>query len=88
MTPPRLACRDLRVTVGGVELLTVDALEVAVGETLAVLGPNGSGKSTLLRALGRLGRHRRDGEVLLDGVPVGPAAMRAAVAGEIGRAHV
>ncbi|HEY7270516.1 MAG TPA: ATP-binding cassette domain-containing protein, partial [Dehalococcoidia bacterium] len=29
-------------------------LEIAAGETVALVGPNGSGKSTILRALGRV----------------------------------
>ncbi|MFA7248334.1 MAG: ABC transporter ATP-binding protein [Dehalococcoidia bacterium] len=43
-----LELRDVRVVRGRREVLHVRALEVAAGETLAVLGPNGSGKSTLL----------------------------------------
>jgi tungstate transport system ATP-binding protein len=46
--PAALAVRDLRVRRGTREVLRLDALEVAAGETLAVLGPNGAGKSTLL----------------------------------------
>ncbi len=43
-------------------------LDVARGETLAVLGPSGCGKSTLLRAIGRLVAHcsgsiESDGEI-------------------------
>jgi len=48
LTPPALAVRGLRVRRGTREVLRLDALEVAPGETLAVLGPNGAGKSTLL----------------------------------------
>ncbi|MDA1239581.1 MAG: ATP-binding cassette domain-containing protein [Chloroflexi bacterium] len=47
---PPLALRGLRVTRGRREVLAVDALEVAAGETVALLGPNGAGKSTLLLA--------------------------------------
>ena len=45
---PALALHGLRVLRGGREVLRLDALEVAAGETLAILGPNGAGKSTLL----------------------------------------
>ncbi|MCO1656292.1 ABC transporter ATP-binding protein [Pseudonocardia humida] len=76
---PGLSCRDLSVHADGRELVQAATLHVPAGRTLAVLGPNGAGKSTLLRALGLLGRHRTTGEVLLDGRPVTPTQMRAAV---------
>ena len=79
-----ISCRNLRVTHRGRHLLAVDFLEVADGETVAVLGPNGAGKSTLLRALARL-EPATGGEVLLDGEPVAPAQLRAAVAAVLQR---
>src|SRR5690242_6587639 len=79
-----ISCRGLRVAAGGRELLAVDFLEVADGETVAVLGPNGAGKSTLLRALARL-EPATGGEVLLDGAPVPPTHLRAAVAAVLQR---
>lgn len=54
-------------------------LQVAAGETLALVGPNGSGKSTLLHALAGLlplqaGRVTLDGAVLEDCATAGPIA--------------
>jgi ABC-type sulfate/molybdate transport systems ATPase subunit len=80
-----IGCRGLRVTAGGRELVAVPSLDVAAGETLAVLGPNGSGKSTLLRALAQLGSAARSGTVLLDGRPATTAEIRGAVAAVLQR---
>jgi tungstate transport system ATP-binding protein len=71
MTPtthmtPRIAVAGLRVRRGGREVLALDALEVAPGESLAVLGPNGAGKSTLLLAAALL--LPAAGSVAYDGV--------------------
>ncbi|MBW0088545.1 ABC transporter ATP-binding protein [Pseudonocardia sp. KRD-184] len=81
----RIGCRDLRVGVRDRDLLHVEHLDVDAGETLAVLGPNGAGKSTLLRALARIGRPHRAGQVLLDGRPADARAVRAAVAAVLQR---
>lgn len=58
--------RDVRLSLGGVEILNGISVGVHRGEFGVLLGPSGSGKSTLLKALsGILGVDR--GEVLLDG---------------------
>ena len=80
-----VSCRGLRVVARGRQLLAVDFLEVADGETLAVLGPNGAGKSTLLRAFARLEPAATCEQVLLDGEPATPAQLRAAVAAVLQR---
>ncbi len=49
-----------------VTVLSGVALEVARGESLAVVGPSGSGKSTLLQIIGTLDRPT-SGHVMLDG---------------------
>src|SRR5215467_13825674 len=51
-------------------------LDIAAGETLAVMGPSGCGKSTLLHLLGGLDRPT-SGEVWLAGQSLGPLTERA-----------
>jgi ABC-type lipoprotein export system ATPase subunit len=69
-TSPMLRARGLRKEHGrGAGLVrAVDGvdLDVAAGETVAVMGPSGCGKSTLLHLLGGLDRPS-GGEVFLDG---------------------
>ncbi len=49
-----VVARDLRVTLGGREVLQGVSVDVRQGEVVALLGRNGAGKTTLLRALARL----------------------------------
>ena len=46
--------RDLLIQRDGYDVLYIESLDIARGETLTVVGPNGAGKSTLLLALARL----------------------------------
>lgn len=54
MDKPLLQATDLTVHYGDRLALDHVSLEIAVGETLALVGPSGSGKSTLARAVLRL----------------------------------
>jgi lipoprotein-releasing system ATP-binding protein len=65
----KLSGVTLRYDSGGavpVEVLKGVSLEVARGESLAIMGPSGSGKSTLLNIIGTLDR-ATSGEVVLAG---------------------
>jgi Fe-S cluster assembly ATP-binding protein len=60
--------KDLRVSVGGSEIIKGLTLSVPAGETHALMGPNGSGKSTLAYALaGRDGYEVTGGSAQLGG---------------------
>lgn len=63
-----LALRDLRVRLGGREVVAGVTLDIREGEFTGLIGPNGAGKSTLLRAA--LGLLPASGEVLLGGEPL------------------
>ncbi len=66
---PHLSLRDLRVTLGGADVLAGLSLELPPGAHVAITGPSGAGKTTLLHAL--LGYAPHAGEVLLNGVALG-----------------
>lgn len=74
---PALQVRNLDFSYGSVQVLFDVDVEVAPGETLALLGTNGAGKSTLLRVISGLGVPSR-GVVRLDGrtITFGEAEQR------------
>src|SRR5438132_10585037 len=61
-----LEVRNLTVRHGYLQALTEVSLNLASGETLAIIGANGAGKSTMLRSI--IGLHQPTaGAILLDG---------------------
>ncbi len=83
MTTPLLEIRDLRASVGDVEILKGVDLTVDRGEIHALMGPNGSGKSTLANVLmGHPDYTITQGQILLKGEDVTEAsATTRAIAG-------
>ena len=66
-----LEFRDVWVEYGDKVVLERVNLAIDTGEFVSVVGPSGAGKSTFLRLiLGQEGPSR--GQVLLDGIPLGP----------------
>jgi lipoprotein-releasing system ATP-binding protein len=82
--PPVLACRGLRKTYdqGGLAVPVLHGidLEVAAGQSIAIVGASGSGKSTLLHLLGGLD-DASAGEISVLGQPL--SAMNAAERGRL-----
>jgi len=73
--PDALAAADLRVRLGGTEVLHGVTLNLAAGRWTSVVGPNGAGKSTLLKALA--GLLPCEGVVTVQGQPLARMAARA-----------
>lgn len=69
MSAPLLNLCGVRKSFGSRQVLAVDRLELAVGESYVLTGENGSGKSTLLRVLAGLEKAAVDG-CTFDGRPV------------------
>ncbi len=65
-----VSCRNVHKAYGGREILRGVDFDVRRGEVVVVMGPSGSGKSTLLRLINHL-EHMDEGEILVDGRPVG-----------------
>jgi Fe-S cluster assembly ATP-binding protein len=64
----RLEVKDLKVAVGGREILKGITLSVSSGEVVVLMGPNGSGKSTLFQAIAGNPKYEVvGGDILLDG---------------------
>ena len=81
---PQIEVRGLRKAYGANVILDGVDLEIAAGETIALIGPSGGGKSTLLRCLTGLNRFDGGGirggdEVLPVGNPRGAEEIRGRV---------
>jgi len=63
----RIDISELRVRIGGNDLIEGLTLEIPMGRFVGLVGPNGSGKSTLIKAIARFTRPT-SGAVMLDGV--------------------
>jgi nitrous oxidase accessory protein len=70
-----IRARNVRVRLGGRPILAGVSVEVADGESVALVGPNGAGKTTLLRCL--LGLVRYEGEVTVNGLDIAKDPVRA-----------
>ena len=67
---PTVALRNVWKSYGETEVLKGISLTIRKGEVVAVIGPSGSGKSTLLQCITFL-EPFDDGEILIDGRPIG-----------------
>jgi len=65
-----LKVKNLKASIGEVEILKGIDLEIGDGELHAVMGPNGSGKSTLCHVLMGNTEYKNEGDVTLDGEDV------------------
>ena len=64
-----LTMRDVHAGYGSASVLRGVSLDVAEGETVALVGANGAGKSTLLKTISGLVRVRA-GDIVFDGAPL------------------
>lgn len=71
---PGLSVRIDRLDFGGAPLFRDFRLEVAPGQTLALIGPSGVGKTTLLRILAGV-EAGFDGAAMVDGLPANRAPV-------------
>lgn len=69
MQAPTLRCRGLRVNLGHRAVLDGVDLDIARGESVAIMGPSGSGKTTLLNCFAGI-RRPDDGEIVSYGVSI------------------
>ena len=79
----KITAQDLRVQLGGREILRGLDIAAEDGQFVGIIGPNGSGKSALLRCIGPDPHARRRGGV--PGRPAGGGLASPGVGPEVGR---
>jgi branched-chain amino acid transport system ATP-binding protein len=80
-----LRIEDLTVAYGDIIALRNVSLNVAAGETVALIGANGAGKTTLLQTISGLNKVR-GGHMAFDGAPLDPLSSAARVRSGIAHA--
>lgn len=73
---PAIQTRDVRVVLGGTEILSDISFTLQSGESAAIIGQNGSGKSTLIRTLASI-LEPSDGQIRIFGHPLRTEASAA-----------
>lgn len=63
--------KDLRLSFGGVNVLTDVSVDIFRGELLALIGPNGAGKTSLVNCISGF-YHPQDGDVFFEGKNITP----------------
>lgn len=71
--PPIAELREVRLSLGGVEVLRGIDLSIAKGEKIVLIGPSGSGKSSLIRCINGLNKPD-SGQVHVFGHDIGKAS--------------
>jgi len=81
---PLFSCHDIRLDLGGRQILDGISLEIRRGEVLGIIGPNGAGKTSLFEVLsGRIAP--KSGKVTFDGRDITAEPLHARARLGIGR---
>ncbi|WP_236995006.1 ABC transporter ATP-binding protein [Heliomicrobium modesticaldum] len=69
----KICIRDVQVCFGGKEIIGGVDLDIARGESVAVIGESGAGKTTLALSLMGLSEGEKAGAIVVEGLPFGEA---------------